>query len=289
MQAALTNVKRARDEASRQRSLAVAQLEKANALQEQLREFLEEEIANEEDKEKRAGFEFMLAQLSNQSQPREKTGESSSSVASVEFDVKRKLWPNGSTLHIRFIGGDPDLKREVAQIAQEWTKYANLKFVFDDAPDAAIRISFQNSGDWSYLGTDARRIPDYTETMNIGINRRTGVDGTALRRSVLRAFGHALGLINEHQNPNARIPWNKPAVYKQFPYYSKTQVDNSILNHYKGTYRPFDPYSIMLAFPIPQDLLIGNDFMPILNVSTTLSPSDKRFIAELYPGLPPPN
>ena len=37
-------------------------------------------------------------------------------------------------------------------------------------------------------------------------------DDDELRRVVLHEFGHALGLIHEHQNPEGGIEWNEPAV-----------------------------------------------------------------------------
>lgn len=47
-------------------------------------------------------------------------------------------------------------------------------------------------GSWSYLGTDATRVPKESFTMNLGF-----VD----RPTVLHEFGHSLGLIHEHQSP----------------------------------------------------------------------------------------
>lgn len=47
-------------------------------------------------------------------------------------------------------------------------------------------------GSWSYLGTDATRVPKESFTMNLGF-----VD----RPTVLHEFGHTLGLIHEHQSP----------------------------------------------------------------------------------------
>ena len=47
-------------------------------------------------------------------------------------------------------------------------------------------------GSWSYLGTDATRVPKESFTMNLGF-----VD----RSTVLHEFGHSLGLIHEHQSP----------------------------------------------------------------------------------------
>src|SRR5437773_8373590 len=69
-------------------------------------------------------------------------------------------WPNGSTLRVRFMGGSPADHETVVGIAKEWTRYANLKLEFNDAPDAEIRISFvQDNRSWSYIAADCLNIP----------------------------------------------------------------------------------------------------------------------------------
>jgi len=129
--------------------------------------------------------------------------------------LRNKMWePAGRTLRIRFLDGDPVVQKKVAKFAQEWTQYANLKLDFNDDPKAEIRVSFLQPGSWSYIGTDAidpQLAPDQP-TMNLGwLTKATRND--EVFRVVLHEFGHALGLIHEHQNPVATIPWNKPAVY----------------------------------------------------------------------------
>ena len=80
-----------------------------------------------------------------------------------------KTWINGSTLHVRFMGGTAQQKKKVQEQAAWWTAHANLQFVFDDAPAAEIRIAFDdNDGAWSYIGTDAKSIPVNEPTMNLG-------------------------------------------------------------------------------------------------------------------------
>ena len=80
-----------------------------------------------------------------------------------------KTWINGSTLQVRFIGGTTAQKATVREQAGWWTEHANLKFNFNDAPGAEIRISFDpNDGAWSYLGNDCRGIPLNEATMNLG-------------------------------------------------------------------------------------------------------------------------
>jgi hypothetical protein len=53
---------------------------------------------------------------------------------------------------------------------------------------------------------------------------------------VLHEFGHALGLIHEHQNPVGGIQWNKPAVYADLGgppnFWGKATVDNNMFATY---------------------------------------------------------
>ena len=85
--------------------------------------------------------------------------------------LRAKLWPAYQrTLHIRFLGGDPRIHQRIERIARTWTAHANVNFVFDNSPTAAIRISFEPGPSWSYLGTDALdpAIAPDEPTMNYG-------------------------------------------------------------------------------------------------------------------------
>ena len=62
----------------------------------------------------------------------------------------RRLWPNGSTLKVHFIEGDPAVIKRVQPILEEWSQYANIKFQFSDDVRAEIRVAFDpKTGSWS--------------------------------------------------------------------------------------------------------------------------------------------
>lgn len=159
----------------------------------------------------------------------------------------RKLWINGSTLRVRFMGGTAKQQENAQAQAAWWTAHANLKFDFNNAPDAEIRIAFDaNDGAWSFIGTDCRSIPQNQPTMNLGFED----GGTAGHE-----FGHAIGLGHEHQNPDGGIQWNEQVVIRDLAgspnFWTPEQTRFNVLEKYsadqiRGT--KFDPNSIMLYF-----------------------------------------
>jgi hypothetical protein len=197
-----------------------------------------------------------------------------------------KRWPAAQrNLRVRFLDGEPAVQALVMRFAQEWSNYANLTFTFGDDPAAEIRISFRQPGSWSYIGTDALGIAADAPTMNFGwLTPSVPPDETM--RVVLHEFGHALGLVHEHQNPAATIPWNRQAVYDYYSgppnFWTREEVDRNLFQRYahqSTQFSAFDHASIML-YPIPQEFTDG-DFA--VGWNQTLSVTDKTFIAAMYP------
>lgn len=200
--------------------------------------------------------------------------------------LKDKVWSNGRTLTVRFYGGTDYVREKVEQYANEWSDYANIRFQFVQSGKADIRVSFnEGDGSWSYIGTDANLIRGNRATMNFGwFDNHT--DDEEFSRTTIHEFGHALGLIHEHQHPEADIPWNKEKVYEYYGgapnYWTKEQVDNNLFAAYSKTqtqYSEYDPESIM-HYAISKELTDG-----IFEVgwNTTLSETDKYFMSALYP------
>ncbi len=193
-----------------------------------------------------------------------------------------KLWEPGATVRVGFLDGDDAMQRRVEEIAKEWTEHANLSLRFVDAgQQPEVRVSFERPGVWSYLGTDALAIPMDQPTISLG-------SAEPDRRSVLRAFGHALGLTNEHQVTDD-IPWDRDAVYAFYerdPYrWSREMVEQNVFATdpaYYGFDKELDPASVMLL-PISNDLLTE----PMdLSGGSELSAGDRELIARLYPADP---
>ncbi|MBK8051328.1 MAG: pre-peptidase C-terminal domain-containing protein [Anaerolineales bacterium] len=196
-----------------------------------------------------------------------------------------KLWKAGRTLHIRFLDGDPAVQKRLQPFAHVWSQFAAITFVFDNDPNAEIRISFKERGSWSYIGTDCLTIARDKPTMNFGWLTPTLAD-EEYSRVVTHEFGHALGLIHEHQNPIAEIPWDKPKVYAYYAgppnNWSQAQTDINLFRRYSRDitqFSQFDPKSIML-YPIPNDFTIG-DYE--VGWNKALSETDQKFITAIYP------
>jgi serralysin len=103
---------------------------------------------------------------------------------------------------------------------------------------------------------------------------------------VTHEFGHALGLIHEHQNPDKPISWNREAVIADLSgppnSWDQQTIENNIFKRYEKTEvatTPTDPDSIMM-YPIPATWTVDG-FSVGLN--TNLSEFDRKFIAGAYP------
>jgi hypothetical protein len=191
-----------------------------------------------------------------------------------------KTWMNGSTLRVRFMGGAAAEQAVARTQAAWWAQVANLRFEFNDAPDAEIRISFDpNDGAWSYIGTDCRSIPRNEATMNLGF-----LDGG----TAAHEFGHAIGLAHEHQNPAGGIQWNEEVVIREMAkspnFWDAETTRHNILRKYtadqiNGT--QFDPDSVMLYF-FPASWTLNGIATAANEVLSTM---DKLFVAgaKMYP------
>ena len=174
------------------------------------------------------------------------------------------------------------LKEAVKTIVKERiAPLVNLNFVFVDNKNADIRISFADeNASWSMVGTDAEHEKSKgTPSMNLG-----WFDvGTYIHE-----FGHALGMIHEHQNPEGSygIKWNIPKVVSYMEDtqgWDKQEVEKNVINKYKldqinGS--QFDPLSVMLYF-FPNDLTTNNKGT---KQNFRLSGIDTEWISKTYPG-----
>jgi Astacin (Peptidase family M12A) len=199
---------------------------------------------------------------------------------------RMKLWENGRTLRAKFLDGVSEVKEKVAAIAREWEQVSNLQLDFVTTGSAEIRVSFAEKGfSWSAVGTDCLTTKASEATVNFGwLDPSTSL--REYQRVVRHEFGHALGMIHEHQNPAAlgQIPWDKPKVYAYYAQqgWTKADVDDNIFEVYaedSTNHTAFDPTSIM-EYAVPDSLTIGSF---AIGWNTELSPMDIEFMRRQYP------
>lgn len=222
--------------------------------------------------------------------------------------ITSKLWNSGDTINIAFMEDGRNVRRTSVEsikmeglpydplqdtldklspidavktiVNERYKLFLNLNFNFiEDLSNSDIRISFQPTGAWSNIGTDCKHIPKNQATMNFG-----WLDVA----TVLHEFGHALGMIHEHQNPRGEpIQWNIPEVEawaSQPPNnWDKTKTDHNIIDKYDVTITNgsnFDPDSIMLYY-FPAYLTLNNRGT---KANQRLSIQDVIYLSHQYPG-----
>jgi len=199
-------------------------------------------------------------------------------------------WLQNEVIRVKFTQGDEALRDRVRTVAERWTgpDMAQLTFEWvDDDAVADVRIAFvEGDGSWSYLGIQCREIPDDQPTMNYGWIDADSPDDE-VQRVVMHEFGHALGLIHEHQNPQGGIDWNEPAVIADLSgppnNWTEEQIRHNVLDQYAPdvvTASDVDRLSIMM-YPIPASWT-NDGFSADLN--SDLSETDVQFIRSVYSG-----
>lgn len=222
--------------------------------------------------------------------------------------LRRNIWPSNSKIRIGFYspssnidwtplyalqqGGQPldPLETQVRNLSpsQAVIKVVNerivplvnldIKFV-PDVRQANIRISFNKDGAWSYVGNDALNYSNpNVPTMNF-----EWLDVA----TIIHEFGHAMGMIHEHQNPFGKpIDWNDKAVldwaHRTQGWSDQTTREN-ILDRYDSNQlngSNYDPKSIMLYFFPPE---LTNDKVGTKQ-NTRLSPTDCIWLSKMYEG-----
>jgi Astacin (Peptidase family M12A) len=202
--------------------------------------------------------------------------------------LKDARWPQKSAITIGFLDGIPSVQKRVADAAKGWIApgLAGLDFVFQEHADTMIRISFRYSGSWSVIGTQCLTVKHGQPTMNFGW-LGSGSSDDEVQRVVLHEFGHALGLIHEHQNPlKNQIHWNKKQVYTDLSgppnNWDKATIDTNMFDAYgeKDLNATGQDTTSIMMYPFPAQWTTDGVSTPL---NTRLSTTDKKFIHFMYP------
>src|SRR5215467_11516190 len=228
-----------------------------------------------------------------------------SPLAQVRGVVVRALtWKRGETIKVCFHGGTRKAQQRVARIASEWMQYANVVFDFEEggAPrlcqgtGADIKIAFEdNKGWWSVPGTTSRTQNPSMNLQFYGVDAPMLANGqpapeAPMRATILHEFGHALGLLHEHQSPNANcdaeIDWNAAYMIGTEIGWDKAQVDNNfrqLTMNASLNATQVDRKSIM-HYSLPPTLFKRGKQSPcFVAENLEVSEQDRTFIASIYP------
>lgn len=226
------------------------------------------------------------------------------------------LWPQHSTLHIKFLDGCDWQHAWVEKLVMEQIEpLVNLKFKFVQRADLYhVTITFDTNiaqavigktgvnhmpsmylgwtdppdsftwKDKTYVpykdGTNGVRVPGKKEGMYRNGELKTGA-------TVIHEFLHVLGMLHEHQNPKANIDWNFEAIWNTYCGAPNNWDWNRIQTNFvtpltMGTINSseYDPDSIMI-YPFPAQFIKNNDRPTRLN--DKMSEMDKKWLGKMYP------
>jgi hypothetical protein len=215
---------------------------------------------------------------------------------------KLKAWPLGSTINICFLDGDRRLQRAVANVARQWTLYANLDFDFGSWSDPRVcevsknkvfvRVSFNSSGNWAYIGTDQIALGQQNEpTLNlesIKNERPEDIDRGNFNVEILHEFGHVIGFEHTFQLQDgpcsSELDW--AYIYKYFVdtyHWTRETVDLN-LRPTSAISGKFDKLSVM-NWALPPEFFKGGKQSPCYAEKIEqLSLRDKLAAYQFYPG-----
>lgn len=168
-----------------------------------------------------------------------------------------KVWPINHVIEVCFFPKYQQRRTFVVEAMRNWEKNAFLSFDVGSPPEfrectplskSDVRVGFENTGSWSYVGTDAATLTKTGQpTMNIGsfygssASELTDFQKKRLSATALHEVGHAVGLQHEHQSPKSEcekeINWKK--AYRQLGgppnNWSQTEVDHNLRPALVGT------------------------------------------------------
>lgn len=217
-----------------------------------------------------------------------------------------RVWskPAAKNITVKFLNGLESYQEYVKNVAAEWEKHADVKFVFvPDSVDAIVRIGFDlvrgMMSSWAYTGTDHMALYNRQDEPTIHYAQWRRAADVVKRSDVLRSFGQVLGLELEYRHPSCTPDWitqngeiDEAAIRDYWEYelggvISWQELKTFVLDPMADDIflvktKEYDENSVM-NWPFCE--LIANG-LPLIaydsDRKSELSATDKEFIAELY-------
>lgn len=204
-----------------------------------------------------------------------------------------RYWGNkGVKLTVGFL--EPiaaELRNRIIEHANAWARHGNIQFTYSTV-EPQVRITREQEGYWSYLGTDILSIGKNDPTMCLERFSMTTLE-TEFVRVVRHEFGHTLGFEHEHMR---RAIIEKLDQQKTIAYFRRTQgwtpamVMQQVLtplaeSSLMGT--PDADETSIMTYALPGTITL--DGKPILG-GNDIAPQDAKFVEKIYPkqAAPPP-
>jgi hypothetical protein len=207
--------------------------------------------------------------------------------AAISVLVNKYWGPQQRQLTVSFLDGGPsDLRRRIIQHLNAWNQTGCISFV-ETSGVGTVRISRNQAGYWSYLGTDILHIPSNRPTLNLqGFTMNT--EDSEFHRVVRHEAGHTLGFPHEHMRQELVDLIDPEKAYDFFlrtQGWSREMVDQQVLTPLDqdsiiGT--PPDQDSIM-CYQLPGSITKSGD--PIRGGSD-INATDYAFAGRIYPKVP---
>lgn len=120
-------------------------------------------------------------------------------------------------LNVGFMGGTEYQRQLVVGIFEEIGRFSGLPISIVVPKVADIRVSFEDDGFWSYVGTDAQARGSDEATMNLALKMHYSHETELLeqQRRVRHEVMHAHGALHEHASPAVPFTFVKTRVLER--------------------------------------------------------------------------
>ncbi|OYW75464.1 MAG: hypothetical protein B7Z37_13135 [Verrucomicrobia bacterium 12-59-8] len=197
-----------------------------------------------------------------------------------------KYWGAGGVrLTVGFMDNPAaDLKARILSHMNAWNATANVTFV-ESSVNPQVRIARENTGYWSYLGTDVLQIPAGQATLNLqGFTMQTA--DSEFHRVVRHETGHTLGFPHEHMRSEIvnRIDREKAiALFMASQGWSRDQVIAQVLTPIANsalTATAHADIDSIMCYWLPASIMADGI---AVNGGLDIDPQDAQFAASIYP------